>query len=337
VSPSVPNYGTAPGIKRPQGTCGNQSTRNYLDITYLYGGFCTGNTDSFRWTATLSFCTYPDKVTNMVFDPVLDPRSLAPATPPVVGPDYTFAATVVPIPADSTIDRGYYNVAALTLSIGKRFCALVVCWITLPLFCQAPSSNPQVATITAVNVHHKDAANSDRPVPQYDVTLKIGNTVYVALFTPPSGVTVVEYSVGMNMVVMVGSKSIRFTKLGTTAEMPILSREDLPAKTDLDWSRAPGEYFSQKLKHLSEKLDLTPVQQARIKPILEQEAGEAGQITANPGLSREDKLNKLASIVRSSDAKLKPILSAGQWQTLLNMRKEQKRELREAIAEKPKG
>jgi len=140
----------------------------------------------------------------------------------------------------------------------------------------------------------------------------------------------------MNVVVMVGSKSITFTRLGTTSEMPILRREDLPAKTGLEWSRAPGEYFSQKLEHLSEKLDLTPVQQARIKPVLEQEAGEAGQITANPVLSREDKLNKLEKIVRSSDAKLKPILSDNQWRTLHDMRKKQKLELRESLAERPK-
>jgi len=147
----------------------------------------------------------------------------------------------------------------------------------------------------------------------------------------------VEYSVGMNVVVTVGSKSITFTKLGTTSEMPILRREDLPAKTGLDWSRAPGEYFSQKLEHLSEKLDLTSVQKARVKPILEQEAGESGQITANPVLSRKDKLNKLEKIVRSSDAKLKPILSTDQWQTLKNMRKAQWRELRESLVERPKS
>jgi Spy/CpxP family protein refolding chaperone len=267
----------------------------------------------------------------------LDTRSFLPSTALVVAPDHIFAATLTTILPDWKIRRSRDTVAALALSIGRPFCALFVCLITLPLFCQSPSSSPQVATITAVTVHQKDAENGSRAAAQYDVSLRIGNTVYVALFTPPSGATVVEYSVGMNVVVMVGSKSITFTKLGTTSEMPILRRADLPAKTGLDWSRAPGEYFSQKLEHLSEKLDLTPVQQARIKPILEQEAGEAGQIIANPVLSREDKLNKLEKIVRSSDAKLKPILSTDQWQTLKNMRKAQRRELRESLVERPKS
>jgi hypothetical protein len=267
----------------------------------------------------------------------LDTRSFLPRTALVVAPDHIFAATLTTILPDWKIRRSCDTVAALALSMGRRFCALLVCLTTLPLICQTPSSSPQVATITAVTVHQKDAENSSRAAAQYDVSLRIGNTVYVALFTPPSGATVVEYSVGMNVVVMVGSKSITFTKLGTTSEMPILGREDLPAKTGLDWSRAPGEYFSQKLEHLSEKLDLTSVQKEKIKPILQQEAGEAGQITANPALSREDKLNKLEKIVRSSDAKLKPILSSDQWQTLKNMRKAQRRELRESLVERPKG
>ena len=118
--------------------------------------------------------------------------------------------------------------------------------------------------------------------------------------------------------------------------MPILRRESAPTTTGIDWSRAPGEYFTQKLRHLSEKLDLTPDQQAQIKPILEQEAGEAGQFIANPVLSAEDKLKKLETIVRSSDQKLKPILSADQWQTLQDMRRQQRRELRESLSEKSK-
>jgi hypothetical protein len=260
-----------------------------------------------------------------------------PRTAIEVEPNHTLAATVARILPDWKIERACDKVAALALPMRRQFCALFVCLITFPLFCQTPSSNPQVATIMAVNVHQEDAEHSGRTVTQYDVSLKIGNTVYVALFTPPSGVTVVEYAVGMNVVVMVGTKSITFTKLGTTSEMPILRREELPAKAGLDWSRAPGEYFSQKLEHLSEKLGLTLVQQAKIKPILEQEAGQAGQITANPVLSKEDKLNKIEKLVRSSDTKLKPILSATQWHTLQDMRKQQKRELKESIAEKPKG
>jgi hypothetical protein len=223
----------------------------------------------------------------------------------------------------------------LEATMGRWLCALFVCLLTFPLLSQSTSSKGEVATVTAVNVHHNNAEGSSDK--SYDVSLRVGNTVYVVLYTPPSGANGVEYSVGMDVVVLVGNKTITFTKLGRTSEVPILRRETLPAKAGFDWSRAPSEYFSQKLQHLSEKLDLSPDQQAKIKPILEQEAGEAGQLTSNPVLSSEDKLNKLEKIVRSSDQKLKPILTADQWQTLQNMRKEQKRELRESIAEKPKA
>ena len=220
-------------------------------------------------------------------------------------------------------------------STGGRLFALFVGLITLPLFCQMPSYNPQVATITTVRVRPKDAKDS-RVENKYEVSLKVGDALYVVLFTSPNGSTSVEYSMGMNVVVLVGSKSITFTKLGKTSEVPILRRESVPTTTGIDWSRAPGEYFSQKLQHLTDKLDLTPDQQAKVKPILEQEAGEAGQMISNPVLSTEDKLKKLENMVRSSDERLKAILSSDQWQALQDMRRQQRRELRDSLSEKSK-
>jgi len=90
------------------------------------------------------------------------------------------AATVATIPLDWKSEQACDNVAALALSMGRRFCVLFVCLIALPLVCQTPSSNPQVATITAVNVRQKDAENTGRAAAQYDVSLQIDNTVYVA-------------------------------------------------------------------------------------------------------------------------------------------------------------
>jgi hypothetical protein len=214
-----------------------------------------------------------------------------------------------------------------------RLCALFACLIALPLFCQTPSTNPQVATITAVNVHQ---GGTDNAVRQYDVTLKLRDAVYGVLYTPYVG-TGVEYSVGMNVVVIVGDGSITFTKLGRTHVVPILRRDNVAVSTDLDWSRAPGDYFSQKLQHLSAKLDLTQDQQTKIKPILSQEAGLASQFMANPALTRKDKVDKLDKIVHASDEKLKPVLSADQWQLLQDMRKEQRQELRKSITKKTEG
>ena len=220
----------------------------------------------------------------------------------------------------------------------RRYCCVLLMWVvTFSAFSQTPSSGYQVGTITAVKAHPKDAEDQDRDVKQYDVSLKVGDSAYVVLYTPPSGANIVEYTAGQNLMVLVGNKSITFSRFGKTVEVPILSSEALPVQSGLDWSRSPSEYFSQKLQHLSDKLSLTQQQQSKIKPILEQEAGEAKEILLNSVLSREDKLNALEKIVRSSDGKMKPILSADQWRTLQNLRKDQKRELKETIAEKAKN
>src|SRR3954469_9292657 len=67
------------------------------------------------------------------------------------------------------------------VGMGRGFCVLLVCSVTLPLFCQAPSPNPQVATVMAVNLRPKDAENGWRGASQYDVSLKVGDAVYVVL------------------------------------------------------------------------------------------------------------------------------------------------------------
>jgi hypothetical protein len=217
--------------------------------------------------------------------------------------------------------------------MGKGVCTLLICIATTSLFCQTSPSAAQVATVTAVSVH-QNAEGNPSGVKQYDVSLKVGDTVYVVLYTPPAGANGVEYAPGLDVVVVVGSKTITFTKLGRTSEVPILRRETVPGQAGIDWSRAPSEYFSQKLQNLSEKLDLTSEQQAKIKPFLEQEAGQAREIIANPALSTPDKLNKLEKIVRSSDRKLKPLLTGEQWQALQRMRADQKQQLTEFVANK---
>ena len=92
-----------------------------------------------------------------------------------------------------------------------------------------------------------------------------------------------------------------------------------------------------KQQHLSEALGLTDDQQAKIKPTLEQESGEAGTILWDPVLSRKDKLKRYEKLVVASDAKIKPILSTTQVDRLLELRKQQKAELRKLIAEQNAG
>ena len=216
-----------------------------------------------------------------------------------------------------------------------RLLAALICAASLSAMGQTPPSNYQRGTIIAITAHQNAPGESSRDVVRYDVSVKVGNTNYVVLFTPPSGSNTVEYSTGIDMLFLVGDNVLTFNSMvsGKT-EMPILRREALPARGSPDLSRAPGQYFSLKLQNLSEKLALSDDQQAKIRPILEQESGELSPLWNNPVISRKDKLDTLEKVVRASDEKIKPILSQTQREKLQEMRKEQKDQLKKLIATK---
>lgn len=196
---------------------------------------------------------------------------------------------------------------------------------------QSSSGEYEKGTIMAV-VRHPEAAGD---VARYDVSLKIRNTMYMVLYTPPNGANSVEYAAGIDMLFLVGKDSVTFnSKITGTTTMPILRTESLPEEPVLDWSKAPGEYFSMKLQHLSEGLDLSSDQRSRIKPIIEQEAGEAAQVCFTSTISVQDRLNRCEMIVHSSDEKMKSVLSQAQWQKLQEIRKEQKQELKQLITKR---
>jgi len=217
----------------------------------------------------------------------------------------------------------------------KPLGVIPICLSVLLAFGQSSSSKYQPGTIMAVTAHPHAEREVDGDVARYDVSVKIGNVVYMVLYTPPNGANIVEYSPGTQMLFLVGSHTLTFnSKLSGTTEVPILRRDNVPGQRDLDWSKAPGQYFSMKQQHISEALALDGDQQANIKPILEQETGEVSQILRNPALSQKDKLNQYERIVRSSDANIRPFLSKAQLDKLLEMRKEQRETLKRLIAKR---
>jgi hypothetical protein len=200
----------------------------------------------------------------------------------------------------------------------------------------AQTSEPQWqrGTIMAVDAHssgpweHSDAV-------KYDVTVKVRNTVYVVLFTPPGGSNTVEYRRGLDLLVQVKADSLAFNKAqdGGVTEVPILRKEVLATESTPDLSKVSGQYYTLKLQNLSQVLGLSEEQQKQIKPIIEQETAVVAQFWDNPVLTRKDKLNRWEKTVRSSDQKLKPFLSADQIQKLQEMRKEQKEQLKQLAGE----
>jgi hypothetical protein len=201
---------------------------------------------------------------------------------------------------------------------------------------QTSSSKFQPGTVTDVAAH-QNAPEESSDVARYDVSVKVGNTIYKVLYTPPNGASMVKYSAGFELLVLVGTDTLTFnSQLSGMTVVPILSRQTLPAASGPDLSKVPGQYFSMKQQRLSQTLSLSDDQQLKIKPILEQETGEVGQIFGNPALSRKDKLNRWEKIVQSSDDKIKPYLSQTQLQKLQDMRKQQMQDLKKLISE-PKG
>lgn len=88
-----------------------------------------------------------------------------------------------------------------------------------------PGSKYEVATIMAVNPHDS-AADAQTGPTSYEVSLKIKDTVWVVLYTPPRADTgVAKYAAGHQVLVLVGDKTIRYHDLlGQTLESPILRR-----------------------------------------------------------------------------------------------------------------
>ena len=198
----------------------------------------------------------------------------------------------------------------------------------LPAALSQPSSDYQPGTIMKV-VRHSGAPADNL---QYEVSVKVSDTLYTVLYTPPPGVNSVEYSQGLQILVLVKDHSLVFnSRVSGTTEVPILGRESLASESDIDFSKAPSQYYSMKLQNLSERLDLSKEQQTRIKPILEQEAGELNYVWGNPVLSQKDKLEKVRRAVHTSDQEMKPLLSQRQWDKLERMRQEQQQEISQRL------
>jgi hypothetical protein len=210
--------------------------------------------------------------------------------------------------------------------------AILTCIAILPAVGQTRSPIYERGTIVAVARHQTapgDAAT------QYDVSIQVRDTTYVVLYTPPNGANGVEYGAGIDLLVLIGQDTLTFpSKLTGTTEVPILRRETRPGQSVRDWSKAPSQYFAMKMQHLSESLDLSDEQRARIKPIAEQETGEAGQVCFTTTISRKERLKRWEKIVHLSDAKMKPVLSQTQWEKLQQIRNQQKQDLQQLIAKK---
>ena len=78
------------------------------------------------------------------------------------------------------------------------------------------------------------------------------------------------------------------------------------------------------IKHLTKKLNLSDDQQAKLKPILEDQHKQMETIHDDSSLSREDRFSKMQALRQSSDTQIKGVLNEDQQKNFDKMREEQR-------------
>ena len=112
----------------------------------------------------------------------------------------------------------------------RKLILICACLCSIPALCEsAGSAQYLIATILEVNPHSSDA-NIDSSAPSYDVSMQIGNTVYVVLYTPRFGLQTAKYAAGREILVLVGEKTLTYNDIsGNRVEVPILARKIVAA------------------------------------------------------------------------------------------------------------
>jgi hypothetical protein len=86
------------------------------------------------------------------------------------------------------------------------------------------TSKYEVGTITDVKLH-QGAAQGSSDVGSYDVSVKVGDTIYQVLYTPPPGALTPQYAAGRELLVLVGKSTITYNDiLGRSFDVPIESQ-----------------------------------------------------------------------------------------------------------------
>jgi len=98
-----------------------------------------------------------------------------------------------------------------------------LCLLTLPALCQS-ASKWQIATVTEVKPHPAAGEDATDPI-TYDVSVKVGDTMYLVRYTTPLGEIAPKYAAGRDLLVSVGKDTITYNDiLGRSLQVPIESQ-----------------------------------------------------------------------------------------------------------------
>ena len=105
----------------------------------------------------------------------------------------------------------------------KLINVITLCLLSFPALCQS-TSKYQVATIIEVKAHQAAGDGASDPT-SYDVSAKVGDTIYVVLYTTPLDEVAPKYAAGRELLVLVGKNTITYNDmLGRSLQVPIESQ-----------------------------------------------------------------------------------------------------------------
>ena len=100
---------------------------------------------------------------------------------------------------------------------------VTLCLLSLAALGQS-SSKYQIGMITEVKARQA-AGDSASDLTSYDVSVKVGDTIYVVLYTPSLGELPPKYATGRELLVFVGKNAITYNDmLGRSLQVPIESQ-----------------------------------------------------------------------------------------------------------------
>jgi hypothetical protein len=107
--------------------------------------------------------------------------------------------------------------------VRKLIGVIALCLLTFPAFCQS-TSKYQIGLITEVKPRQATGDGTSDPT-SYDVSVKVGDTIYEVLYTPPLGELPPKFARGREMLVLVGKNTITYNDmLGRSLQVPIQSQ-----------------------------------------------------------------------------------------------------------------
>ncbi len=107
----------------------------------------------------------------------------------------------------------------------------ILCLVTFPALCQS-ASKWQIATITEVKPHPAEGEDATDPI-TYDVSVKVGDTIYLVRYTTPAGEIAPKYAGGHELLVLVRKNTIIYNDLlGRSLQVPIESQRTITEHKD---------------------------------------------------------------------------------------------------------